>query len=70
MSIYRPNEWSPWLMTPYDFAAETAMPSLPEFYGEGSSDRASAKAPMAAPAPMVDPFARRIDYVRVSVTDR
>jgi len=50
-------------MTPYDFAAETAMPNVPEFR-QGRRDQAASR------APMVDPFARPIDYVRVSVTDR
>jgi cyclic pyranopterin phosphate synthase len=54
------------LTPPYDFAAETAMPNLPEMSGRGIGGGVS----RPAPAPMVDAFARRIDYVRVSVTDR
>src|SRR5579863_1534673 len=30
----------------------------------------NASAPIAAPAPLIDPFGRAITYVRVSVTDR
>jgi cyclic pyranopterin phosphate synthase len=52
-------------MTPYDFAAETAMPNLPEV----RSDRDGEAVPRAS-APIIDSFARRIDYVRISVTDR
>jgi cyclic pyranopterin phosphate synthase len=50
-------------MTPYDFAAETAMPILPQTRAERVEARVGS-------APMIDSFARRIDYVRVSVTDR
>jgi len=50
-------------MTPYDFAAETAMPILPQTRAERVEGRVGS-------APMIDSFARRIDYVRVSVTDR
>jgi len=57
-------------MTPYDFAAETAMPNPPDLIGKGLRDRVSAAGSTSAAQPMVDPFARRIDYVRVSVTDR
>jgi cyclic pyranopterin phosphate synthase len=54
-------------MSPYDFAAETAMPNLPEF----RADRGSAAVSREATAKtMTDSFARAIDYVRVSVTDR
>jgi len=47
-------------MTPYDLAADPATPNL----GRGRS----AEPNMVAP--LVDAFHRRIDYVRVSVTDR
>jgi cyclic pyranopterin phosphate synthase len=55
------------LTPPYDFAAETAMPNLPEFRSDRGYDAVS-RTPAAAA--MVDSFARPIDYVRISVTDR
>jgi cyclic pyranopterin phosphate synthase len=42
------------------------MPNLPEFRGGGRGDAVG----RPALTPLVDSFARRIDYVRVSVTDR
>jgi cyclic pyranopterin phosphate synthase len=70
MSIYSSNETVALLMTPYDLPAATAMPRRPEFGDDGLGHRAPPSVQTAMRAPMVDPFARRIDYVRVSVTDR
>jgi cyclic pyranopterin phosphate synthase len=54
-------------MTPYDFAAETAMLNPPELR---VAPRSSGLARTPQDDPMMDSFARRIEYVRVSVTDR